>query len=214
MKKLFITGATGFLGNALINKLAQTKQFEIYGLVRKGSEGKLPDGVIEIVANPFDAESFKQFVPKDCIYLHLIGVHSPAPWRTKAFRDIDLGSVKESIKAAQFAQCRHFIYISVAMESSVMFTYQANKKRAEKALEEANFNLTLLRPWYVIGPKRTWPEAFNWLYNLAEKYPNILAKIRKFRLVSQEQVLNTLIGAITHKPEKHKIYEIEDMLLR
>lgn len=212
MKKLFITGATGFLGNALIRMLHQKGGYEIYGLVRKGSEGRLPNGVIEIVANPFDADSYKELIPKDCIYLHLIGVHSPAPWRTKAFREIDLGSVKESIKAAQFAQCRHFIYISVAMESSVMFTYQANKKRAEKALNESGLNLTLIRPWYVIGPNRTWPEAFNWLYNLAEKYPNTLAKVRKFRLVLQEQVLNTLIEAIENKPEKLKIYEIEDML--
>lgn len=212
MQKLFITGATGFLGNALIKNIHKNGDYEIYGLVRKGSEGKLPSNVIEIVADPFDADSYKDLVPKNCIFLHLIGVHSPAPWRTKAFRDIDLGSVKESIKAAEFAQCQQFIYISVAMESSVMFTYQANKKRAEKALTDAEFNLTLLRPWYVIGPKRTWPEAFNWLYNLAEKYPNTLAKVRKFRLVSQEQVLNTLIEAIKTKAAKLRIYEIEDML--
>jgi uncharacterized protein YbjT (DUF2867 family) len=212
MKTLFITGATGFLGNALIKQLSENPEYEIYGLVRKGSEGKLPPNVKEIIANPFDADSFKNQVPKGCIYLHLIGVHRPAPWRTKAFREIDLGSVLQSIKAAKSADCQHFIYVSVAMESSVMFTYQANKKRAEAALNASGLQVSLLRPWYVVGEGRTWVSIFDGLYNLAEKYPKTLAKIRKFRLVSHQQVLETLIHAIKSEPKKLTIYEIEDIL--
>jgi nucleoside-diphosphate-sugar epimerase len=212
MKKLFITGATGFLGNALIKQLSQNPKYEIYGLVRKGSEGKLPPNVKEIVANPFDAQSYKNQVPQDCIYLHLIGVHRPAPWRIKAFKEIDLGSVLESIKSAQSADCQHFIYVSVAMESSVMFTYQANKKRAEAALNSSGMNVSLLRPWYVVGEGRTWVKIFNGLYNLAEKYPNLLAKVRKFRLVSHQQILDTLIHAIESEPKNLTVYEIDDIL--
>lgn len=212
MKKLFITGATGFLGKALIKQLSPNPEYEIYALVRKGSEGQLPSNVKEIIADPLDAESYKNQVPKGCIYLHLIGVRRPAPWRVKAFREIDLGSVLQSIKSAKSADCQHFIYVSVAMEPSVMFTYQANKKRAEAALNSSGMNISLLRPYYVIGEGRTWAKVLNGLYYLAEKFPNALAKARKLRLVSHQQILDKLVQAIESEPKKLTIYEIDCIL--
>jgi uncharacterized protein YbjT (DUF2867 family) len=212
MIPIFITGGTGFLGSRLINQLLEKSDYQIHALVRSGSENKLPSSVIPIVANPFDAETYKTLVPKNCIYVHLIGVKHPTPWKVREFREIDYKSVEQSIIAAKYANAIHFIYTSVTHEPSVMWLYQRNKKTIEKILQESGINLTLIRPWYVLGPTRTWPQMFNGLYNLAERFPNALAKIRKFRLTSLDQMIDTLQKSISASPVKLRIYEIEDML--
>jgi uncharacterized protein YbjT (DUF2867 family) len=214
MDTIFITGGTGFLGSRFISLLLNNKQYQIHALVRSGSENKLPQGVIPIIANPFDAETFKNVVPKNCIYVHLIGVKHPAPWKVKEFREIDYKSVEQSIIAAKYANAIHFIYVSVTHEPSVMWTYQNNKKATEKILQESDINLTFIRPWYVLGPNRTWPKMFDGLYQLAERFPNALAKIRKFRLTSIDQMMKTLLKAVDSRPIKLKVYEIEDMTNR
>ena len=41
MKKIFITGITGFIGKYLAKKLSETGEYEIHGLVEKNPEREL-----------------------------------------------------------------------------------------------------------------------------------------------------------------------------
>ena len=81
-------------------------------MIRKGSEGKLPEGCEFITGNPFDASTFEKYISPSDIFVQLLGVLHPTPKKKKLFKTIDLASVKESVKACSVTGVRYFIYVN------------------------------------------------------------------------------------------------------
>ena len=62
MRKVFITGGTGYIGNALIASL-RDRAHEVRALVRPGSKGKLPPGCPLVFGDALRHESYAAQVP-------------------------------------------------------------------------------------------------------------------------------------------------------
>jgi putative NADH-flavin reductase len=210
-RTVFITGATGYIGTRLI-KLLTSKGHHVIALVRKGSEHKVPAGAEVVVGNPFDAQTFQQYIPVGCVFVQLLGVPHPSPKKAKQFKEIDLRSVKASADAASVAGALHFIYISVAMTpSKLMHAYQEVRKEGEKYCLSKTFNCTFIRPWYVLGPGHWWPVSLLPFYGLAEIVPSWRKKARAMALVTINQILNTLMNVTENEPLPLRILEVKDI---
>jgi len=211
MKSVFITGATGYMGKRLVKALLDDG-YRVIALTRKGSEHKLPEGSEKIIANPFDARTFQHSVPRDCVYVQLLGVSKPSPAKAQQFKEIDLRSVKASADAASFAQVSHLIYVSVAMApSKIMRAYQQVRQEGEEYCLNKKLNCTFVRPWYVLGPGHWWPVLLLPFYGLALLVPLWRKAARAQGLVTIRQMLHTLVDAIQNEPAPLKIYEITDI---
>ncbi len=180
-------------------------------LARKGSEHKVPGGAEIIMADPFDAATFQQFVPPGCVFVQLLGVAHPSPKKAKQFREIDLRSVKASADAASNAGVAHFIYVSVAMEPSRLMEAYQEARREGEAYCMKKLNCTFIRPWYVVGPGHWWPVILLPFYGLAELSPELRKKTRTKALVTIRQMLNTLTNAVESTPLPLRILEIKDI---
>jgi nucleoside-diphosphate-sugar epimerase len=211
MATVFISGATGYIGKRLTKQLLQ-RGHTVTALVRKGSEKKVVAGAKVIVADPFDPDSFQQYISKESVFIQLLGVSHPSPKKAKQFRQIDLHSVKASADAAAKAGVAHFVYVSVAMvPSKFMEAYQEVRKAGEKYCLSKTFNCTFIRPWYVLGPGHWWPVLLYPFYGLAEIVPSWRQKARAMGLVTIKQMLNTLIHAAEDEPSPLRILEIKDI---
>lgn len=211
MKEVFITGATGYIGKRLTEQLLQ-RGYRVIALVRKGSEHKLVTGAEIVIADPFDPGSFQSFVPKNAVFVQLLGVPHPSPKKTKQFREIDLRSVKASADAAAVAGVSHFVYISVAMApSKLMAAYQAVRREGEAYCKSKNLSCTFLRPWYVVGPGHYWPILLLPLYGIAELVPAWRTKARAMALVTINQILSTIISSVGADPAPLRILEIKQI---
>jgi len=208
MPPIFITGGTGYMGKRLIKKLV-SQGYDVTALVRKGSEGKLPKGVRAIIANPFDATTFQQWIPKGAVYVQLLGVSHPSPRKKELFHQIDLPSVKASADAAVFASVSHFVYLSVAMTPTrIMQDFQEVRREGEAYLLTKGFPCTFVRPWYVLGPGHLWPVFLLPFYGIAELVPAWRQKTRAFAFVTIGQMIETLQKAIASPPQRKRIVEI------
>jgi len=49
------------------------------------------------------------------------------------------------------------MYVSVAHPAPVMNAYIEPRMEVEAAIRAAGLNATILRPWYVLGPRHRWP---------------------------------------------------------
>lgn len=210
-RTVFITGATGYIGTRLIKRLLRDRH-SVIALVRKGSEHKVPEGAIIISGNPFDANSFQQHVPQNCVFVQLLGVAHPSPGKAQQFSEIDLKSVKASADAAAKAGAAHFVYISVAMSpSKLMFAYQQARKTGEQYCSDKKLNCSFIRPWYVLGPGHWWPVLLLPFYGLAEIVPSWRKQARARSLVTISQMLDTLVNVVQNDPMPLRVLEIKDI---
>ena len=80
-----------------------------------------------------------------------------SPAKAAEFQAIDRASGLGAIAAAQQAGIQHFIYLSVAQPAPVMKSYIAVRRECEQALLASGMNVTVVRPWYVLGRGHRWP---------------------------------------------------------
>lgn len=199
MKQVFISGGTGYIGRRLITILLK-KGYAVKTLVRKGSESKVPKGCDYVISNPFQSQSIAKEIPPGSTFVQLLGVAHPGPGKAEQFKTIDLASVKASAEAAKEAGVEHFIYVSVAQTPTrIMHDYQQCRKQGEAYILEKGLPATFVRPWYVVGPGHYWPLLLWPLFKLAEWLPSVSQKARALRLVSLNQMLNTLVSAVEEK---------------
>jgi len=196
--KIFITGGTGYIGSRLISKLIEDK-YEVKALVRQSSLSKLPAGCHAIPGDALNASTFKDKIAPCDTFIHLIGVAHPGPAKTAQFQSIDLASIQASVEAAKEAGIKHFIYVSVAQGSGVMKAYQSVRAEGEHLLRQSGMKVTILRPWYVLGPGHYWPVIMVPFLKLMETIPSTREKALRIGIVSIKQMLNTLMLAV-HRP--------------
>jgi len=211
MKTVFITGGTGYIGKRLIKLLLQ-KGHRVIGLLRKGSESKLQPGVEVVIADPFDANTFKNSIPKDSVFVQLLGVSHPSLKKAEQFKEIDLKSAKASADAAAIAGVSHFIYVSVSMSpSKFVKAFQDVRKKGEEYCLSKDLNCTFIRPWYVLGPGHWWPIVLLPLYGIAELIPAFRNKAHEMALVTIGQMITILAKVIEANPTPLRIIEIKNI---
>ncbi len=200
MRSVFITGGTGYMGSRLIPMLAAGR-YEIRGLVRPGSEGRLPAAAVPVFGDALRGSSYADGVYPGDTFVHLAAVPHPSPGKARQFREIDLVGTREAVRVAKAAGISHFVYVSVAHPAPAMQAYIAVRKECEAMICDSGMDATILRPWYVLGPGHWWPYALLPIYKLAEAVPATRAGATRLGLVSLWQMLATLQGAV-EKPAK------------
>lgn len=199
-RSVFVTGGTGYLGCSMISALAG-RGHTVRGLVRQGSEGKLPAGCEAVLGDALDATSFKGHVRSTDTLVQLVGVAHPSPSKGAEFRRVDLAAGKAGIRAAADAGVQHFVYLSVAQPAPMMKAYIAVRAECEAEIRNVGLNATILRPWYVLGPGHRWPYVLIPFYRIMETLPFTRNGARRLGLVTLQQMTAALIEAVENPIE-------------
>ena len=200
---VFVTGATGYLGQALTSAL-QARGHTVRALVRPGSEQRLPPNVPYVLGDALDASSYSsQVAPADTL-VHLVGVPHPSPAKALEFERIDKVSGLAALAAARAAGVKHLVYVSVAQPAPIMRAYVAVRAAVEAAIRAAHDAggpaATILRPWYVLGPGHRWAHALRPVYALLRQFPSTREGATRLGLVTHAQMIAALVRAVEHPP--------------
>jgi uncharacterized protein YbjT (DUF2867 family) len=204
---VFVTGATGYMGLALIPVLLR-RGHRVRALSRPESARRVPAGAEAVLGDALAAETFARAVfPADTL-VHLVGTPHPGPGKVASFRAVDLPSVGAALGAARVAQVLHFVYVSVAQPAPVMRAYIAVRQEGEARIRESGIAATILRPWYVLGPGHRWPQVLAPFYALAERVPPLRDTAVRLGLVTIEQMVSALVGSIESGPNGVRILDV------
>jgi uncharacterized protein YbjT (DUF2867 family) len=204
---VFIAGGTGYMGQRLIPRLLQ-RGHQVRALVRPGSQKKVPATCTPVLGDALDETSYAGEIQPADTFVQLVGVAHPSPSKAAQFREIDLPAGLGAVRAATSAGVRHFIYVSVAHPAPMMRDYIAVRTQCEEAIESANLNATILRPWYVLGPGHRWPYFLIPLYKIAEFLPATRDGARRLGLVTLEQMLASLVFAVENPAQGRTVYDV------
>ncbi|HEY7353109.1 MAG TPA: NAD(P)H-binding protein [Terriglobales bacterium] len=194
-RSVFIAGGTGYLGVPLIRALVQ-RRYNVRALARKGSEHKVPPGCQAITGNALEANSYADRIAPAHTFIQLTGVSHPSPSKTAEFQSIDRASALGAIEAAKRAGVEHFIYLSVAQPAPMMRAFIAVRAECETALQASSMNVTIVRPWYVLGPGHRWPYVLLPMYWICERIPSTREGAQRLGLVTLDQMTGTLLSAV------------------
>jgi len=192
---VFVTGGTGYIGVPLIRELAR-RGHSVRALVRPGSEPKLPMNCEAVIGNALDPATYVKQIRPFTVFVQLVGVAHPSPSKGSEFRSIDRIAGLGAVAAATANDIEHFIYVSVAHPAPMMKDYIAVREECEQALLASGMNVTVVRPWYVLGPHHRWPYVLLPMYWLCERMPPTRAGARRLGLVTLQQMVQTLVSAI------------------
>jgi uncharacterized protein YbjT (DUF2867 family) len=204
---VFLSGGTGYVGRRFIPELL-ARGHSVRALVRPGSEKKLTGACAVTIGDVLDSQTFSIAVPPPGTFVHLVGVARPAPWKGPQFRALDLPSLRASLLAAQAAQVRHFVYVSVAHPAPVMKAYVQVRSECEALIRASGLLATILRPWYIVGPGHYWPVALWPIYKILERLPATRDSARRLGLVTIQQMIAALVWTIEHPSDGVRVIDV------
>ena len=195
------------MGRMLADRLVRTGH-EVRVLARRGSEGKIASGAVLVRGDALNAATFAQDVKGCDTYVHLTGTSHPAPWKERAFRTVDLGSLRASATAAKSCGVAHFLYVSVAQPAPIMKAYLRVRQECEAILAEQQLVATIFRPWYVLGPGRFWPVMLIPLYKLFGSIESTRESAERLGLVKQAEMVGCMRWAIENPATETRILDV------
>ena len=196
---VFVTGATGYLGRHLI-PLLLARRHQVRALVR--ANRPLPPGVIRVEGDALNAASYRGSIAPADTFVHLVGVPNPTRRNAEDYRNVDLNSLRKAVDAALYAGVRHFVYVSVAQPAPVMKAYIAARSEGEAILRQSGMKVSILRPWYVLGPGHRWAYALLPVYAVLERVPITSEMSRRLGLVTLNQMLGAMLHAVEHPGDR------------
>jgi nucleoside-diphosphate-sugar epimerase len=209
-RKVFITGATGYLGRHLIPELLK-RGHTIKALVREKSTSNLNFPCEIVKGDALNHNSFtNQISPCDTL-IHLIGVAHPSPAKAKQFQEVDLVSIQEAVKAAQKSPIKHLIYVSVAHPSPIMKSYIEVRQTGEKLIKDSHLSATIFRPWYILGPGHWWPYILLPAYWILERIPTARETAKRLGLLTLEEMLKALVFAVENPAQGIRCLEVPEI---
>ena len=209
-RDVFVTGGTGYLGQALIDALAR-RGHRVRALARPGSESKVPSGAGCVTGNALDAGTWAAAVPPADTLVHLVGTPHPSPAKAAEFQKVDLPSIRAAVAAATTARVAHLIYVSVAHPAPIMHAYIAVRSEGEALIEANHLDATILRPWYVLGEGHRWAYALVPFYALARLIPAWRAGAERLGLVTHDQMIRALVAAVESPARGIRIVEVPEI---
>lgn len=196
MGQVAVTGGTGYIGRALIEHLVAAGH-SVTALARSSSRSKVPAGASIVEGSALNADDVARTLTPGCTLVLLVGTPHPSPAKARQFHDVDLASVIAAAAAMRRVPVAHVIYVSVAHPAPVMEAYIAVRSQGERLLKRTGVPVTVLRPWYVVGPGHWWPIALMPIYKLLELIPSKRSLALRLGLVRRDQMVSALAAAAT-----------------
>jgi len=204
---VFVAGGTGYLGLPLLRELVR-RGHTVRALVRPGSEKKLPPGCEAVQGSATDPSTYEDRIRPSHTFAQLVGASHPNPGKAAEFQAIDRASALGAIEAAKENGVQHFIYLSVAQPAPVMKSYITIRAECEAALRSSGMNVTIVRPWYVLGRGHRWPYVLLPMYWLLERIPSTRESAVRLGLVTLDQMTRVLVSAVENPSIGVRLIEV------
>ncbi len=191
-----ITGATGFVGKALIPHLIKAGH-TLSLLVRNPTATSVPDTVRVIQGRLKDDEALHELTQDSNVVLHVAGVVSAA--HRSDFMTVNCNGTVALAKAAKTNGVKRFVYVSsLAAREPGLAAYGESKAAAEQALLAlaGDMEICIIRPAAVYGPGDT--ATLPLLQALLSHIAFIPGKVEAaFAMVHVDDVARALTEAVT-----------------
>jgi len=207
-----ITGATGFIGGALIKRLASSGR-QVQALIRPASIHKKPiDGAVKWIKGDLDdVDSLGRLVHGADVIVHCAGAVRGAT--QKYFNRINVDGVARLTHVAdkQKQPLSFLLMSSLAAREPQLSAYASSKQQGERVLMEASAKIdwAVFRPPAVYGPgEREMMPVLRWMAKGVAALPG--PGKGRFAMLYAEDLAEAVIQWLDRGREQRLTYELHD----
>lgn len=167
MKKVLLTGATGYIGKRLLPVLTE-KYDEVVCCVRDAKRFHPPESIrskIRIVEGDLLELDSLQGIPEDIDGAYYL-VHSMST--SSDYDKLEMRSAENFRKAMARTRVQHVVYLSGIVNEEALSKHLASRKNVEDELAKGSYHFTTLRAGIIIGSGSA---SFEIIRDLVEKLP-------------------------------------------
>ncbi len=203
MKDIFITGATGFLGQSVCRKLIN-EGFRITALTRYPQ--LLPEEVECIRGDITEISEWKHRIQKADVIINIIGIIREFPSKSVTFRKLHVDAVKELLRSAGSWGTERFIHISANGIDEEITEYQKTKLEAEELIKSSSLTYTIIRPSLVYGKEDKFINMLADSMRLAPFFPLFGKGDYPLQPVSVNEIADIVTGSLTSAKSFNRIF--------
>jgi NADH dehydrogenase len=148
-KRVLVTGASGFVGKAVVRELV-LRGWEVRALVNRAAV--VADGVTSFSGGLFDAAALARAMEGCSAVVHLVGIIAERPKAGVTFRRIHVQGTAAVIAAAKSAGVEQFVHMSaLGAAADAEAEYHRTKAEAEALVRGSGLCYTIFRPGMILG---------------------------------------------------------------
>ena len=196
--KVFVTGATGFVGQEILRQLH--KAYSVRILVRRLDSpvvGRL-QREFSLELHPGDVlqpDSLSQGLNGTDAVIHLVGIISQVGQST--FENVHVLGTRHVLLAAKQAGVRFAHMSALGTRPNAASLYHQTKWAAEEEVRHSGLNYTIFRPSLIFGPQDDFVNLFAKLSRFSPVIPIIGNGQARFQPVAVEVVARAFVASLT-----------------
>ena len=208
LHRVFVTGATGFVGRTVIQAL-RAEGYVVRCLVRRGSERDLRgvEAIERVEGDVLSRQTLEEGMAGCDAVVHLVGIiREHVPTNTTFYR-VHVQGTGNVVAAAASVGVRRYIHMSaLGAREGARSRYHQTKWAAEEAVHACSLPWTIVRPSVIYGRGDGFVSLLVWVVRRLPVVPLIVGG--RLQPVPVEQVAQGVARALSRPSAVKQTYEV------
>jgi uncharacterized protein YbjT (DUF2867 family) len=209
-RRIFVTGATGFVGRAVIRAL-QAHGYAVRCLVRRGSERDLrgQEALERVEGDVLAPPTLERGMAGCDTVVHLVGIIREEPGTHSTFENVHTQGTVNVLEAAAATGVRRYLHMSaLGSRAGARSRYHRSKWAAEEAVRASPIPWTIFRPSIIYGRGDQFVTLLARMIDRAPVVPVIGSGQQRLQPVPVEHVAEAFARSADRPASEKHVYEV------
>ena len=210
VRQVFVTGATGFVGHAVVQRLCAAGHV-VRCLVRHGSEADLRghEAIARIEGDVVTRQGLEEGMAGCDTVIHLVGIIRERRGAGVTFERVHLDGTRHVLEAVARAGIRRYVHMSaLGTRAGAASRYHQTKWAAEEAVRASGLEWTIFRPSIIYGRGDGFVSMLASMVRRLPAVPVIGSGRQRVQPVPVEQVAKGFVRALELPASVKQVYEV------